>query len=121
MTAMSFMFSLLSLSTAVPTYFDNLPMFILDSPVVVSPIVIDIVPISFPNITCDDCEMFMRTMKNETDYLNRMAEDVQYVCGRIFGLQTNQCLQMTKDIKKGLEFLSQNNSTFVCKHLHYCN
>lgn len=118
---MSFIFSLLSLSTTAPTYYEDLPMFILDSPVVVSPIVVDIVPISIPNIACDECEKFVQTIKNETDFLNRITDDVQYVCGRIFGLPTNQCLQMTNEIKKGLEFLSQNNSTYVCKHLEYCN
>ena len=118
---MSFMFSLFSLSTTAPTYYENLPMFILDSPVVVSPIVVDIVPISVPNITCNECETFVETIKNETDYLNRITNDVQYVCGRIFGLQTNQCLQMTNQIKKGLEFLAQNNSTYLCKYLEYCN
>lgn len=73
-----------------------------------------------PNITCSQCISTINTLKNETAYLSRIAKDIEYVCGKIFGPAAHECVEVTEDIREGLNYLASHNSTQVCRNLHYC-
>lgn len=74
-----------------------------------------------PNITCSQCISFVNTLKNETEFLSKVATDIEFVCGKIFGPTAHQCVTVTDDIKRGLDYLSKHNATQLCQDLHYCH
>lgn len=86
-----------------------------------TPLPIALVPTNVQNITCSKCISTVTTLKNDTAFLSRITQDIEYVCGKIFGPAAHECVNVTDDIRKGLDYLSKHNATEVCKHLHYCS
>lgn len=76
--------------------------------------------IDFQNITCSECIHTIDILKNETAFLANVTSGVEYICGKIYGPAAHQCVNITDDLRKSLDYLSQHNSTTVCQHLHYC-
>jgi hypothetical protein len=72
------------------------------------------------NSTCTQCIKYINIMKNDTVFLGKLVQDVEYVCGKIYGPAAHECVNVTKDISKGLDYLEKHNATNVCEHLHYC-
>lgn len=112
MSAFTLLFAMMSLTGATDVSIPCNEIFIIEAPVMV--------PIS-QNITCNECVSMVNTLKNETAFLSKIAQDVEYVCGKIFGPAAHECVNVTDDIRKGLDYLSKHNATEVCRHLHYCS
>ena len=74
----------------------------------------------FQNISCSECIHTIDIVKNETAFLAKVASGVEYICGKIYGPAAHECVNITDDLRKSLDYLSQHNSTTVCQHLHYC-
>lgn len=72
------------------------------------------------NVTCSQCEHTVDFLRNETDILEKIDDSIEFICGKIYGPTAHQCVNITEDIKKTLQYLNQTNSTTVCRNLHYC-
>lgn len=110
-SAFTLLFTLFSISA---------PMHDSSSALIVRPMTIDTVCVTVPNVTCSECIHTVDFLKNETAFLAKIAGDVEYICGRIYGPAAHECVNVTDELRKGLDYLSNHNSTEVCKHLHYC-
>ena len=109
MSAVTLLFGMLAFSAPTDVYF-------LEPAVVLE-------PVSYiqPNITCSQCVNAINNLKNETVFLNHLAKDVEYVCGKIFGPAAHQCVNVTQDIRNGLAYINNHTSTEICHTLHYCS
>jgi hypothetical protein len=116
MSAFTLLFAMMSFTGATDVSIPCNDIIIIDTPVMVS-----FIPTTVPNITCSQCIKTVNTLKNETAFLSKIAQDVEYVCGKIFGPAAHECVNVTDDIRKGLDYLSKHNATEVCRHLHYCS
>ena len=120
MSAVTLLFGMLAFSAPTDVYF-------IESAVVLEPVVLEpavvLEPVSYiqPNITCSQCVNAINNLKNETVFLNHLAKDVEYVCGKIFGPAAHQCVNVTQDIRNGLAYINNHTSTEICHTLHYCS
>lgn len=72
------------------------------------------------NVTCTECLESMDQIKNKTEFLNEITDDIEYVCGRLYNVEQEECLNLTHDMKRGLNYVNNHTSTMICEHLHYC-
>lgn len=81
-----------------------------------------VVPVNKPmvEINCSQCVKYVNYVKNDTLLLENIAEDIERVCFMIYGPAAHECVNVTKDIERGLNYFTSHNSTEVCKNLHYC-
>jgi hypothetical protein len=77
-------------------------------------------PINIQNNTCNECIHTIDVLKNETAFLSNITSDVEYICGKIYGPAAHECVIITDDMRKSLDYLCKHNSTIVCHHLNYC-
>jgi len=116
MSAFTLLFATMYFTAASDVSIPCNDIIIIDTPVMVS-----FIPTTVPSINCSQCVTTVNALKNETAFLSKIAKDVEYVCGKIFGPAAHECVNVTDDIRKGLVYLSKHNATEVCRHLHYCS
>lgn len=73
-----------------------------------------------PNVTCSECLETMDQFKNETSIFSEMVDDIQYVCGQLYNVDHDECLNLTHDLKCGFNFINNHTSAMICQHLDYC-
>lgn len=75
---------------------------------------------SYATTNCSECIHFMDRVKNETQPIINIVNQIEKVCGHIFGPAAKQCVNITSDLEKTLEHIEHTNATVLCKEIHYC-
>ena len=118
MSAVSLIFGMMMVSLPTDMYYIEPVTLEL---VTLEPIALEPIPYIHSNITCNLCVNAINNVKNETGFLNHLAKDIEYVCGKMFGPAAHQCVNVTQDIRNGLAYLNNHTSTDICHTLHYCS
>jgi hypothetical protein len=72
------------------------------------------------NITCSQCIHGVDVLKDNLKVLINITNDVKYICGKIVGPTAHECVEVTEKLIKSFQYMSSNNSTVICRELHYC-
>ena len=71
--------------------------------------------------SCEKCIAYVDDFKNEVAFWRNLSQDIQFVCGGIIGNTTDQCVNVTQDIKHSFDCLTNYSSRQVCHYLDYCS
>lgn len=70
---------------------------------------------------CETCTAYVDDFKNEVAFWTHLTQDIQFVCGRVFGNTTDQCVNVTQDLKERFDWLTNYSSIQMCHYLDYCS
>ena len=71
-------------------------------------------------MNCTECLQLVNTMKNNSQGVIKLVEEIEKICDKVYGPAAKQCVNITHNIDNGLHYLTSHNASYICEHYHYC-